>query len=66
MKLTCCHGNHNDIITNLKVLPNNRVTKTLIVYLQFFITFYDFINSTAMKNLDCVAGINNREEEEGE
>ena len=68
MELTCCHGNHNDIITNLEVLPNNRVTKMLIVYphdqISFFITFYDFIYSTAMKNLDCVAGIIGEEEEE--
>ena len=31
MDLACCHGNRYDLISALRVLPNNRVLKIFIV-----------------------------------
>ena len=40
MDLACCHGNRYDVISALKVLPNNRVAKILIVCLHYEISFF--------------------------
>ena len=54
MDLACCHGNQYDVISALKVLPNNRVAKIFIVCLHyeiyFFGFFHHFTNTIATKN----------------
>ena len=40
MDLTCCHGDRYDVISALKVLPNNRVAKIFIVCLHYEISFF--------------------------
>ena len=53
MDLACCHGNRYDVISALKVLPNNRVAKIFIVYLHnkisFFGIFHRFTNTIGTK-----------------
>ena len=41
--LACCHGNRYDVISSLKVLPNNRVTKLFIVCLHYEIFFFGIL-----------------------
>ena len=54
MDLVCCHGNRHDVISALKVLPNNRVAKIFIVCLNYEISFFGilhrFTNTIATKN----------------
>ena len=49
----CCHGNRYDVISALKVLPNNRVAKISIVCLHYEVSFLGvfrcFTNSIATK-----------------
>ena len=40
MDLACFHGNRYDVISALKVLPNNRVAKIFIVCLHYEISFF--------------------------
>ena len=53
MDLACCHGNRYDVISALKVLPNNRVAKIFIVCLHYEISFFGifhrFTNTIATK-----------------
>ena len=37
MDVACCHGNRYDVMSALKVLPNNRVAKIFIVSLHLTI-----------------------------
>ena len=54
MDLACYHGNRYDVISTLKVLPNNRVAKIFIVFLHFEISFFGifhrFTKTIATKN----------------
>ena len=54
MDLACCRGNRYDVMSALKVLPNNRVAKIFIVYphyeLSFFGIFRRFTNTIATTN----------------
>ena len=54
MDLACCHGNRYDVITALKVLPNNRVANIFIVCplyeISFFGIIHRFTNTIATKN----------------
>ena len=45
MELTCCHGNHYDFRTSLKLLPDKRVTKDVYSLTPFII-----YQHTTMKN----------------
>ena len=36
----CCRGNRYDVISALKVLPNNRVAKIFIVCLHYELSFF--------------------------
>ena len=58
MNLAYCHGNQYDIISTLKVLPNNRVANTFIVCLHYEISFFGifhrFTNTLATKNLSSL------------
>ena len=51
--LACCRGNRYDVISALKVLPNNRVAKIFIVCLHYEISFFGichrFTNTIAIK-----------------
>ena len=53
MDLACCHGSRHDVISALKVLPNNRVAKIFIVCLHYEISFFGifhrFTNTIAIK-----------------
>ena len=53
MDLACCHGNRYDVISALKVLPNNRVVKIFIVFLHYEISFFGifhrFTNTIALE-----------------
>ena len=53
MDLACCHGSRYDVISALKVLPNNRVAKIFIVCLHYEISFFGifhrFTNTIAIK-----------------
>ena len=40
MDLVCYHGNRYDVISALKVLPNNRVANIFIVCLHYEISFF--------------------------
>ena len=54
MDLACCHGNRYDVVSALKVLPNNRGEKIFIVCLHHEISvfgiFHRFSNNIAMRN----------------
>ena len=54
MDLASYHGNVYDVISALKVLPNNRVAKIFIVCLHYEISFFGifhcFTNTIATKN----------------
>ena len=53
MDLACCRGNRYDVISALKVLPNDRVAKIFIVCLHYEISFFGifhrFTNTIATK-----------------
>ena len=55
-KGVCCRGNRYDVITALKVLPNNRVAKIFIVCLHYEISFFGifhrFTNTIATKKTE--------------
>ena len=58
MDLTSCHGNRYDVISTLKVLPNNIVAKIFIYFLptrksSFLVTFNRFTNPTSLLKHRC-------------
>ena len=54
MDLAYCHGNQYEVISTLKVFPNNRIAKIFLVCLHyeisFFGIFHQFTNTIATKN----------------